>query len=321
MGMSKTFLKDRDIARAQYFAAQIKQRVQPSADFVFSPGTLPIAYLESKKPKVFYTDAAFAGMIDYYPEFSNLCAETIRDGNLIEQLALDSCSLAIYSSDWAAQSAIKHYKVAADKVAVIPFGANIECTRNINDIKSIVRNRQTNTCRLLLVGVNWKRKGGDIAMEVAARLNKNGLPTELHIVGMKEIPHKTLPKYVKSHGFISKSTPEGIAALEKLFMESSFLIVPSRFEAFGIVFCEASSFGLPSLATRTGGIPTAIHDNSNGMTFNADADPEQYVQYIQDLFTDRKAYEQLALSSFNEYQTRLNWQVNGKLIIERMNAI
>ena len=57
------------------------------------------------------------------------------------------------------------------------------------------------------------------------------------------------------------------------------------------------------------------------MTFNADADPEQYVQYIQDLFTDRKAYEQLALSSFNEYQTRLNWQVNGKLIIERMNAI
>lgn len=100
-----------------------------NVDVVFSPGTIPIAHLKTNYPIVFWADATFAGMIDFYPSFSNLCSRSIRDGNRMEQAALSKCSLAIYSSEWAAKTALDNYDVNPQKVKVVPFGANISCDR------------------------------------------------------------------------------------------------------------------------------------------------------------------------------------------------
>ncbi len=63
-------------------ARQVKKKLFNSeADIVFSLGTIPIAHLQCKQPIVFWTDSTFAGMIDFYTEFSNLCKNTIRNGN------------------------------------------------------------------------------------------------------------------------------------------------------------------------------------------------------------------------------------------------
>src|SRR5450759_1120953 len=107
------------------FAAQVESTLKTiNPDVVFSIWTNPIAYLRTDKPVVFCGDATLAGLIEQYPGYRDLCAETIRDGNRAEQLALARCRLAIYSSDWAASTAIQHYAVDPGKVKVVPFGAN-----------------------------------------------------------------------------------------------------------------------------------------------------------------------------------------------------
>ena len=108
-----------------------------SSDVVFSPGTIPIAYLRTEKPIVFWKDSTFAGMIDFYSEFSNLCTEIIENKNKMEQLALSKCRLAIYSSKWVASTATQNYDVDPAKVKVVLFGANISCKRNFQDIKQL----------------------------------------------------------------------------------------------------------------------------------------------------------------------------------------
>lgn len=100
-------------------------------------------------------------MVDFYPNYTNLSASTIVNGNKLEQLALDRCSLAVYSSEWAAESAIRNYNVHPDKVKVIPFGANLECSRSYSDIQNIIRNRPRSVSYYLwgLIGIekvgNW----------------------------------------------------------------------------------------------------------------------------------------------------------------------
>ena len=84
-------------------------------------------------------------MIDFYPGWSNLCNETLRDAHGLEQNALSNCRLAIYSSNWAAETAINNYRVDPDKVKVVPFGANVESVRDLNDIRKIVA-RRSNGC-------------------------------------------------------------------------------------------------------------------------------------------------------------------------------
>jgi glycosyltransferase involved in cell wall biosynthesis len=99
-------------------------------------------------------------------------------------------------------------------------------------------------------------------------------------------------------------------------MESHFLIVPSRAECFGVVFAEASSFGLPSLATNVGGIPSAIRDGKNGQTFPLAANPDEYSDYIERFMSSKEEYKKLALSSFTEYSERLNWFSAGRRVTD-----
>lgn len=317
----KNYSRHREPFVLKNYAQQVaKKLAKLNPDLVFSEGTAPIAYLECEQPVVFWTDATFAGMIGFYPGFSNVCQETIEDGNKMEKLALEKCKLAIYSSEWAAKTAIENYQVAQSKVKVVPFGANIECDRSLDDIKAIVDSRPSSQCNLLFLGVDWFRKGGDIALEVATELNRQGLNTKLTVVGCQPITNKPLPPFVKSLGFISKHTNEGREKIDKIISESHFLVLPSQAECYGIVFCEANSFGVPCIATDVGGITTVIKENLNGKTFSKDVRIANYCTYISNLFSDYSQYKSLALSSFNEYQSRLNWSVAGqavkKLLIE-----
>ena len=58
--------------------------------------------------------------------------------------------------------------------------------------------------RLLFVGVDWKRKGGDFALRIAKRLNDRGIRAELTIVGgTPEIPEE-MKDLVNVVGFVAK---------------------------------------------------------------------------------------------------------------------
>lgn len=276
----------------------------------------PISYLDCKQPIVIWVDTTYASGIDFYPQYfrNKICEESIRNIIANERAALSRCRLTIYSSEWAAQSAIAHYQLDPSKVKVVPFGPNFECNRDLDDIKRIVDARARDKCKLLLVGGDWFRKGGDIAFKVAKELNKAGLPTELTVVGCRPATDEALPGFVRCLDHISNATKEGLERLSKLFADAHFFIMPSRAESFGHVFCEASSFGVPSIASNVGGIPTAVRDDLNGKTFSIGAEIEEYVAYISDLFSNYSTYKELALSSFHEYEYRLNWSVAGRAV-------
>ena len=76
--------------------------------------------------------------------------EGTRKGHRMEQEALSRCRLAIYSSEWAAQTAIDYYDVDAGQSRSC-FRPNIECNRNHEDIKEIIA--QGSHC--LQVAVCW----------------------------------------------------------------------------------------------------------------------------------------------------------------------
>jgi glycosyltransferase involved in cell wall biosynthesis len=311
----------REIDVAKSHAKQARLRIPDNSDIIFSPGSIPLAYLESNKPKVFYTDATFAGLLNFYDEYSGFCKETIKHANYLEQRALTNADLILYSSDWAARTAMDNYKVNADKIKVVPFGANVDCYWTLDQIREIITRRSSIDLELLFIGVDWKRKGGDFALSIAENLNLHGVNTKLHIVGLRDFPIENMPDFVVNHGFISKSTIDGKNKLEKLFLKCHFLLVPSLAEAYGLVFCEANSYGLPSISTNIGGIPTVIKNEINGHTFPLGLSVETWSHYIYELFTDRNRYTEMCLSSFNEYKTRLNWDVAGNTIMSLLREL
>jgi glycosyltransferase involved in cell wall biosynthesis len=299
---------------AQQYSDQVAAKLKNSlAKVVVSPLINPIAYLDCKQPIVLWTDALYAALLGFYPPFAYHSASSVTQGNEITTQCLARAKLAIFSSDWAANSALELYGASRDKVKVVNFGANIETYPTYTEIQDVIKKRATNKIKLLFLAKSWERKGGDIVLAVAKALHESGHAVELSIVGYTPDIEKNLP-YANCLGFISKQKPEGKAKLYELLCDSHFLFVPSRADACPMVFAEANAYGLPCLTTYVGGISTAVRDNINGMTFGLDANVKVYCDYIVNLMHDRKRYEALALSAYHEYESRLNWGAATKQV-------
>jgi glycosyltransferase involved in cell wall biosynthesis len=311
-----------NIAVAKYYSEQVLQQLTSlNTDVILAPQINPVAYLESKKPLIVWTDALYSSLVAFYPGFSTHSADTIEQGNIIVRECLSRCQLALFSSDWAARTALEIYGTSKDKVKVVPFGANLKTRNTLSDIRTMLASRSRTKVKLLFLGKHWDRKGGDIVFRVAKALHAAGQPVELHFVGCMPPKNTEIPSFIHCYGFISKRTPEGIMQITQLLRESHFLFVPSRAEAYGIVFCEANAYGLPCLTSFVGGISTIVKDNINGMTFALEAEPSLYCEYIMKLMQNYAEYEALALSSFNEFETRLNWEVSVKKVKELMKQL
>ena len=121
-------------------------------------------------------DATWGQLLDYYPFYARdrLARETIAGGFELDRHALRNCDRAIYSSNWAADYVVHHCGVERGKLAVHPFGPNAEPIA-AEALRERIRRRGQGACRLLFVGVDWQRKGGELAVAVARNLRERGL--------------------------------------------------------------------------------------------------------------------------------------------------
>ncbi len=306
------------------YARQIQRQLalRPPVDVIFSVSTWQLAFLQTELPVVLYTDACFSAMIGLYESFTNLAPSSIFEGHHVEQLALNRCDRIIYATHWAARNAQDYYDIDPAKIRVVFFGAGFHEPPRLEDISELIRTRDLSQCHLLLVGVDWHRKGADVAVQAVETLQARGCNARLTIVGC-EPPRSTppLPSFVEIIPFVDKGTEAGRRRLHELYRRSHFFILPSRAEASGIVFTEAAAYGVPCLATNVGGIPSVVVNGVNGRLFKPTAHGREYAEYILAILKDPARYRALASRSLKEAATRLSWKVSGPKIAEILNGL
>jgi glycosyltransferase involved in cell wall biosynthesis len=315
----KRYLRDRHTPLLQSYGRQIREQVMElQPDFVFSMATGIIAYLETDRPIAFWVDACFSGMEGFYASFADLAPVSVQEANEADRSALCRSALAIYSSEWAAESARNGYPVEPQRVHVVNLGANLETTPSATEIANLISLRERETCRLLLVGVDWERKGVDTAIAIAAVMQAAEIPVRLTIIGCLPPEGTTVPDFVELVGFLSKQTDEGQRRIAQYFRESHFLVLPTRAEAYGMVFCEACAFALPSIAPRVGGIPSIIEHGVTGWLLPPDAEPADYAELLIGKWKDQAQYEAMALDCHRVYLERLNWDSAASRVVSLM---
>jgi len=142
-------------------------------------------------------------------------------------------------------------------------------------------------------------------------LQARKIPATLTVVGCGPPERIDLPGLMFIP-FLDKNNAEDLERLDALYRQADFFILPSRCECFGIVFCEAAAYGLPSLATRTGGIPEVVLEGQNGYTLPPGEGGEAYAARIAEIWSDLPRYRALRASSRWAFETRLNWDIWGE---------
>lgn len=298
------------------YGRQMARKLKYSdTDVVLCNETKHAAYLHTDRKVVLWTDTLYGGIFDYYQTFSNLCRRTRSNLQQMDRAVVENCDLLVFASDWASQNAIRLYNADPQKVKTIPYGANFTSEMTRSEAEELVEKKSFNgPCRLLFAGVEWKRKGGDIAIRIVENLISQGIPAEITFLGTDPTKHMdSIPEFVTCAGFLSLSKPDELAKMKQLYRDAHFLLQPCRAECFGHIFPEANSFALPAIASNTGGIPTAIHDGINGYCVDVE-DVGAYVHRIAELFQHPERYRELALNAFDDYHSRLSWKKSAQTL-------
>lgn len=291
------------IAEHKKFIKLINQQLQQTpCDVIFAPVAKgELTYLETTIPIVSLSDTTFTLLEKNYQ--LNLDEEQRKIESSQEFIVVAKARKLVYPSEWAAKSAIYDYHAEPEKIEIIPFGANLDAPPSVDQVLS---NKQSSPCRLLFVGRDWARKGGDVAFQTLIALCKKGIDTKLTVVGSTP-PANVQHEKLKIVPFLNKNKLEERKQLDELFLKSNIFIFPTRADCSPMVIGEANAFGLPVFTTDVGGIPTIVKNGKNGYMLPVSATGEDYANLIIENFSNRTTYENLVSSSRKEYDSRLNW--------------
>jgi glycosyltransferase involved in cell wall biosynthesis len=290
-----------------WFARRLSARletIRPDA-VVALAAEAKVAGLPARWPLLVISDSFFGNMVNYYEKYARLSRRTLDNGEAQQRAILDRGAGVLLSSEWAAATAAAHYGLPRSRFRVAPFGANFE-----HDPPPPPPRPNTGPLKLLFVGVDWLRKGGEVILPIFQSLRARLGDVELHIAGCH--PQQTAGLAgVIHHGVLRKENPREAERLASLYREASFLLIPSRQEAFGLVVAEACAFGLPPVAADTGGVGTIIRNGVNGLLLPLTATAEDFAAAILSLWSDADAYRAMQAAARAAFETRLNWRAWG----------
>ena len=146
----------------------------------------------------------------------------------------------------------KKMKLPEEKVHYVGAGINIQVSEI--DVSDKIGNK------FLFVGKDFYRKGGDLVCKAFDILQRRMMPdAELYIVGPKELPKEATNRNITFLGEQDSDT------VQRCFNVCDIFVMPSRFEAFGLVFIEALASGLPCIARNKQEMKHIIDNNVTGL--------------------------------------------------------
>ncbi|EKD27319.1 MAG: hypothetical protein ACD_79C00761G0004 [uncultured bacterium] len=307
---NKYFDWEKNFIMAKFYCSKIdKSLKQKNYDYVLiDKGSIEISFLKTNIPIIYMTDAAYRGMINYYPEFTNLTDFSCKQGDSIEKKAFDKSWKCIFSSKWAADTAKQFYNLPDSKIKVFYNGPNLK-QELIPSKEEILNRKIPSTCSLLLMGVDWKRKGCAIAIEALQHLLDMGLDANLTVCGCSPGKNIKINDKITIIPFLDKNNPADLKKILDLYNNSAYFILPARAECLSVVAIEACAFGLPLAGTGVGGMPEIIRDNHNGFTFSLEDSGAKYAEKIAENFKDKKLYKQFSMNSYEMYKNQFSWDM------------
>ena len=202
--------------------------------------------------------------------------------------ALRAAAAVTTWSHWAAESVVRDYGVPREKVHVIRPGVRLD------RFTARDRAQQGHVPRLLFVGGDFTRKGGHDLLAAVGQL----LPeAELDVVTSAEPPH--LPPRTRVHVGLSHGSPE----LFELYQRADVFVLPTRGDAYGLVFAEAMACGLPVVACDVGAVSELVVHGETGLLVPPGS-PEHLAAALDRLVTDhalRRSMGQRALAAAHEH--------------------
>lgn len=193
---------------------------------------------------------------------------------LNNRLALENCQKLIAISDYAKMRFVKRIEGWNIKEKIIKKLDVIHPNFPVKVNQSKVYQQQQNL-QLIFIGNHIARKGGIVALRLAKKAEKLGLPITIHIISElghgsgvpTDFPDRT--KYIEDLKLLNlnnvvfhKNLPND--KVIELLSQSHFQLMPTLHDTYGYSIIEGFSVATPAITTNICALPEFIRHNENG---------------------------------------------------------
>lgn len=202
-----------------------------------------------------------------------------EDRLIIERKIMDLADAVIAPSPWERAQMVQHYSANAGKIRIIPCGVDLGLFRPILPAKARKRLGLSSRKFVLFVGRIDEIKGIDILIRAIGCLVDQSCEGKqdlgLIIIGgdRDADPRIETKEMQRLRKMVSRlKLQEEVAfwgaqrqdLLPFFYSAAEALILPSRYESFGMVALEAMGCGTPVIASKVGGLQFTIEDGRTG---------------------------------------------------------
>lgn len=271
------------MARAISTAKLRRATRQPDLDAVLQIGDIgvtntPFFTVQDLSYDLLLDDQSRAGIEFQFAGLTDKMLTRLRDR---QQVFYSRATGVIALSHWFGRHLVEVTGVPEAQVHVVHPGVNIPVT-SWESVDLAGKHRlERNRTRLLFIGRDFARKGGKETLDALAILRKEVNPNiVLTVVGPPVWPMDGMPP-----PGVDFRGARAAADLPALYDEHDLFVMPSRFEAFGIVFAEALSRGLPCIGRDAFAMSELISPGRNGQLV-ASSDPVELASTIAGALND-----------------------------------
>lgn len=209
-------------------------------------------------------------------------------------------------NEWVAASLRDDYGVAADKVTAVSPGVDQQLFQPERSARP-----NDGVVRLLFVGGNFDRKGGELLLRWAQE-TRVAIPWELHLVTRDAVPET--PNVFVHRGIVNNSLE-----LVRLYQQSDLFVLPTLADCYSLVAMEAMACGLPVVISRLGGIPEIVAEGETGFLLEP-GDYPALASRLDRLVTEEELRAKMGASSLARAREKFDCRANMGYILERMKA-
>jgi glycosyltransferase involved in cell wall biosynthesis len=253
---SLPFLPDR-VKATLAGRSQVRKNIPRDANIYFFNTQVPAVIggaARLKQPYVLATDITpiqYDRMGELYNHPQERSRLLTRYKNAATTNTLRRAAQLLPWSSWVKKSLIEDYGTDPAKVEVLPPGIDLSLWHPSSPPDGPIK--------ILFVGGDFSRKGGDILLEaysaISACVPAGSL--ELLLVTRSKIPVRP---GVQVFSDLHPNSPD----LLRLYQSSHIFVLPSLAEAYGIAALEACAAGLPVITSRVGGFEDIVEEGTNG---------------------------------------------------------
>ena len=317
-------LPDRSPSLLRTYADLVSRALQQGRhDVVVSSTTLITAVRRTGVPTATWADAPLPAVLNdlHYPGFARVGQRRQKVAMQAEAQALGNATIGAFPSQWAADLALGINPHAT--IRVHPFGPNIDDDLRREVLERRAAGSRSGPLRILFNGVDWRRKGGDIALEVVEHvMARTGKDVHLLVLGLDPPRAVSTGSSVTFLGRVSKATHAGRRMWIDAYSDADLFLFPTRSENYGAVVAEAAACGIPVVVSQVGGAWQSVVRGGFGHVVPAFSAQEvgELADAVIAILTDPRHATELGDAGITAVDEWLNYEHSARMLIRDLGT-